>query len=215
VTDPSGEHYFTADPSVPFTRTPVRAQVWGRTLDLASGAGVFAQGRLDSGTAVLFRETEPPSTGSTFLDLGCGYGVLALALATAREDADVWAVDVNQRALALTRENAAALGVDQRVHACEPDAVPEDLRFDEIWSNPPIRIGKPALHALLTTWLARLAPGGRAVLVVGKNLGADSLQRWLEGEGFATLRRASAKGFRVLEVRPNVPRTSGAGWAGD
>ena len=195
------EHYFTADPSVPFTRTPVRARVWGRTLELTSGAGVFAQGRLDTGTAVLFRETDPPETGSTFLDLGCGYGVVAVALAEARPEAEVWAVDVNQRALALTVENAASLGVAARVHARQPEEVPAALRFDEIWSNPPIRIGKPALHALLLTWLPRLAPGGRAVLVVGKNLGADSLQRWLADQGFPTARLASAKGFRVLEVR--------------
>jgi 16S rRNA G1207 methylase RsmC len=195
------EHYFTADPAVPFTRTPVRAEVWGRTLDLSSGAGVFAQGRVDQGTAVLFRETEPPAEGSTFLDLGCGYGVVALALATARPEASVWAVDVNQRALLLARENAAAVGVADRVHVAAPEDVPPDLRFDELWSNPPIRIGKPALHALLLRWLPRLAPGGRAVLVVGKNLGADSLQRWLDEQGFPATRLASAKGFRVLEVR--------------
>ncbi len=116
---------------------------------------------------MLFRETEPPAAGSTFLDLGCGYGAIALALATARPDAEVWAVDVNQRALLLTRENAASLGVADRVHVAEPGGVPAELRFDELWSNPPIRIGKPALHALLLPWLPRLAPGGRAVLVVG------------------------------------------------
>ena len=207
------EHYFAADPAVPFTRTPVRAEVWGRTLDLTSGSGVFAQGRLDTGTAVLFRETEPPATGSAFLDLGCGYGVIAVALAAARPDAEVWAVDVNQRALLLARENAAALGTADRVHPVEPDAVPADLRLDEIWSNPPIRIGKQALHALLLAWLPRLAPGGRAVLVVGKNLGADSLQRWLVERGWPTTRLASAKGFRVLEVRRTnaATRSSGAG----
>ena len=201
MADQAPEHYFSADPSVPFTRTPVHAEVWGRTLDLVSGAGVFAQGRLDTGTAVLFRETEPPDTGSTFLDLGCGYGVIALALAVARRDAEVWAVDVNQRALQLARDNAASLAVADRVRVADPDAVPAGLRFDEIWSNPPIRIGKAALHALLLAWLPRLSPGGRAVLVVGKNLGADSLQRWLEEQGFPTARLASAKGFRVLEVR--------------
>ncbi|CAA9337551.1 MAG: FIG00945122: hypothetical protein [uncultured Nocardioidaceae bacterium] len=205
------EHYFTADPSVPFTRTPVHAPVWGRTLELTSGAGVFAQGRLDTGTAVLFRETEPPAAGSTFLDLGCGYGVVAVALAAARPDAEVWAVDVNRRALLLTDENAASLGLAERVHAVEPGGVPPEVSFDEIWSNPPIRVGKPALHALLLTWLPRLAPGGRAVLVVGKFLGADSLQRWLEEQGFATVRLASAKGFRVLEVRSNEGRSRGAG----
>lgn len=197
----SDEHYFTADPTVPFTRAPVTAAVWGHELRLVSGSGVFAQGRLDIGTAVLFRETEPPASGTRFLDLGCGYGVIATALALTRPDARVWAVDVNERALLLARENAAAYDVADRVEAVVPDEVPDDVEFDEIWSNPPIRIGKEALHALLLRWLPRLAPGGRAVLVVGKNLGADSLQRWLGEQGYPTTRLASAKGFRVLEVR--------------
>jgi 16S rRNA (guanine1207-N2)-methyltransferase len=195
------DHYFTADPSVPFRRVPVRVEVWGRTLELDSGSGVFAQGRLDIGTAVLFRETAPPDTGRVYLDLGCGYGVIAAALAASRPDAEVWAVDVNERAVLLAQENAAALGVADRLRAVTPGEVPEDVRFDEIWSNPPIRIGKEALHALLLTWLPRLADGGRAVLVVGKNLGADSLQRWLGEQGYPATRAASAKGFRVLEVR--------------
>ena len=153
------------------------------------------------GTAVLFRETDPPTEGSTYLDLGCGYGVIGLALARSRPTARVWGVDVNERAVLLANENATALGVDDRYTATTPAGVPDDLELDEIWSNPPIRIGKDALHELLLTWLPRLSPGGRAVMVVGKNLGADSLQRWLGEQGFPTTRLASAKGFRVLETR--------------
>ena len=194
------EHYFTADPSVPFTRQPVRAHVWGQELALVSGSGVFAQGRVDIGTAVLFREAEPEAPHGPFLDLGCGYGVVATALAVVRPGEEVWAVDVNERALLLTQENAASAGAD--VRAVRPEQVPEEVRFTEIWSNPPIRIGKQALHELLLTWLPRLAPGGRAVLVVGRNLGADSLHRWMEEQGYAVRRLGSAKGFRVLEVRP-------------
>ncbi len=194
------EHYFSADPSGPFERVPVTARVWGMDLELTSGSGVFSRGRLDAGTAVLFRETEPPTGDGPFLDLGCGYGVIACALALARPEAEVWAVDVNERALALTAANAESLG-SPRLTAALPDEVPAEVQFDEIWSNPPIRIGKQALHRLLLTWLARLTPQGRAVMVVGKNLGADSLQRWLEEQGHLTTRLASAKGFRVLEIR--------------
>jgi len=196
----SDEHYFSADPSVPFARSPVRANVWGQDLALTSGSGVFAQGRLDIGTAVLFRGTEPPGPG-TYLDLGCGYGVIGLALAKAQPGATVWGVDVNARAVLLANENARAVGVEERFRAAPPGRVPAEVAFDEIWSNPPIRIGKPALHELLLTWLPRLRPGGRAVTVVGKNLGADSLQRWLVEQGYPTQRLASAKGFRVLESR--------------
>ncbi|HWJ10175.1 MAG TPA: methyltransferase [Nocardioides sp.] len=196
----SDEHYFSADPSVAFQRVPVRTEVWGHELVLDSGSGVFAQGRLDIGTSVLFRETEPP-TGGRILDLGCGYGVIGLACALAAPSAVVTAVDVNQRAVLLASDNAEALGVADRFTASVPEAVPADATFDEIWSNPPIRIGKAPLHELLLAWLPRLAPDGRAVLVVGKNLGADSLQRWLGEQGFPTERLASAKGFRVLETR--------------
>jgi 16S rRNA G1207 methylase RsmC len=194
------EHYFAEDPSGRLERLPVEVRAWGQVLSLQSAAGVFAYGRLDIGTAVLLRAASPAPTAGTVLDLGCGYGAIACALAVAVPASEVWAVDVNRRALRLTAENSAALGVSMRVHACAPEDVPAEVSFDEIWSNPPIRVGKEALHTLLLEWLPRLRTSGRAVLVVGKNLGSDSLQRWLRGEGYRCERLASAKGFRVLEV---------------
>ena len=194
------EHYFSADPSVPFERETFEEELWGHRLTFDSGSGVFSRGHLDHATAVLFRELPPPPQGQ-FLDLGCGYGVIGLALARAVPLANVTAVDVNERAILLANDNARAAGLDPRFVACLPEQVPSDQVFDEIWSNPPIRIGKDALHDLLLTWLPRLAPGGRMVMVVGKNLGADSLQRWLGEQGWPTTRLASHKGFRVLETR--------------
>ena len=203
------DHYFSADPSVPFTREPFACEVWDQRLELVSGSGVYSRGRLDKGTAVLLRETESPRPGQV-LDLGTGYGVIGLAIA-ARWRADgvppgsssgVTGIEVNQRAVLLANENAAALGLQDRFVGCDPAVVPDDLRVDEIWSNPPIRIGKEALRALLLQWFARLRPDGRAVMVVGKNLGGDSLQAWLTDQGYPTSRLASAKGFRVLESRP-------------
>ncbi len=196
----SEDHYFSADPKVEFQRTPVRAQVWGHELSLMSGSGVFAQGRVDIGTAVLFREIGPPAAGR-ILDLGCGYGVIGVAIASAVPDARVTAIDVNERAVLLAGENSRSAGVSERLWVGTPDQVPAEAAYDEIWSNPPIRIGKRALHELLLQWLPRLAPDGRVVMVVGKNLGADSLQRWLGEQGYPTTRLASAKGFRVLESR--------------
>lgn len=199
MSEPNDEHYFTADPSVPFARVPVRANVWGHWLELTSGSGVFAQGRLDIGTGVLLREVPPPEGARRVLDLGCGYGVIGLAIAVACPEAVVTAVDVNERALLLANENAAALGVADRFRALLPDEVPAGETYEEIWSNPPIRVGKEALHELLLRWLPRMT--GRAVMVVGKNLGSDSLAGWLGEHGYPTTRLASAKGFRVLETR--------------
>ncbi len=193
------EHYFTADPATPFKRVPVRTNVWGHWLELTSGSGVFAQGRLDIGTGVLLREAAPPEEAREVLDLGCGYGVIGLAVAVAVPEARVTAVDVNERALLLARENAEQLGVSDRFTAALPDEVDPEATYDEIWSNPPIRVGKDALHELLLRWLPRLRPGGRALMVVGKNLGSDSLAGWLGEQGYPTEKLASAKGFRVLE----------------
>ena len=194
------DHYFSADPSVPFTREPFTCEVWGQRLDLVSGSGVFSRGHLDVATAVLLRETAPPVPGR-ILDLGCGYGPIGLAVAAAVPGAVVTGIDVNERALLLARENARALGLADRFTAVTPEGVADAASYDEIWSNPPSRIGKAALHELLLTWLPRLVPGGRAVMVVGKFLGSDSLQRWLGEQGYPTTRLASAKGFRVLESR--------------
>jgi 16S rRNA (guanine1207-N2)-methyltransferase len=195
------EHYFTADPQAAFKRVPVSANVWGHWLELTSGSGVFAQGRLDVGTGVLLREQPAPEGARSVLDLGCGYGVIGLAVAVAVPDCTVTAIDVNERAVLLANENAAALGISDRFIACLPGEVDTAATYDEIWSNPPIRIGKEALHELLLAWLPRLAPDGRARLVVGKNLGADSLVGWLTDQGYPTAKVASAKGFRVLEAR--------------
>lgn len=194
------DHYFSTTPQSHERRQPVTATVWGQELTLQSASGVFSAGRLDTGTAVLLRELSAPVDGHRFLDLGCGYGVIACALAVCVPHAQVWAVDSNERALRLCLDNAAAAGVAGRVHVVRPDGIPPGVAFDEIWSNPPIRIGKQALHALLLRWFPRLTPQGRAVLVVGKNLGADSLQSWLSDQGFPCVRLASAKGFRVLQA---------------
>jgi len=194
------EHYFSEHPDAAPRPRLVRFRVDGRTYALRSDAGVFSADRLDPGTAVLLREAPAPR-GETLLDLGCGYGPIACVLADRAPQATVWAVDTNTRARELTAQNAADRAVAARVRVCAPDEVPSELRLDEIWSNPPIRIGKPALHGLLQQWLARLAPDGQAWLVVARNLGSDSLQRWLSEQDWDCSRHASAKGYRVLRVR--------------
>jgi 16S rRNA (guanine1207-N2)-methyltransferase len=196
------DHYYSAEPSSTARETEIDVHAWGRSMRVTTASGVFAHGRLDIGTAVLFRQAEPPTKGERFLDLGCGYGVIACALALARPEARVWGVDVNERALDLTQRNADRLGLADRITVALPDDVPESVRFDGVWSNPPIRIGKTALHEVLLRWLPRLTPNGSATLVVGKNLGSDSLQRWLREQGYGCDRLGSAKGFRVLRVVP-------------
>ena len=172
------------------------------TLDLVTDRGVFSSSAVDTGTKLLLTEaTAVPPGPCDLLDLGCGYGPIAVTLARRAPEATVWAVDTNERALELTAENARAAGVGDRVHVCSPADVAPDVRFAGIWSNPPIRVGKAALHELLTSWLERLTPGGRAWLVVQKHLGSDSLAAWLTGEGYNVERTRSRVGYRILAVR--------------
>ncbi|MBO3129222.1 class I SAM-dependent methyltransferase [Dermatophilus congolensis] len=195
-------HYFDTDPTGPARTRTLRVNLAGRDVEIASADGVFSGDRLDPGTSVLLREVPHPPTSGTFLDIGCGWGPIACTLGLLSPEADVIAVDVNRRSRELTATNAATLGCT-RVQALAPEEVPEETRFDLIWSNPPIRIGKPALHALLLTWLPRLSPSADAYLVVSKNLGADSLQTWLTAtlpDAFTVRRAATAKGFRILHV---------------
>ncbi|MET0903862.1 MAG: methyltransferase [Acidimicrobiales bacterium] len=198
--DASG-HYFEPNPSSPSAPQEIRLDLPDLSLTLVTDRGVFSPDRIDTGTKHLLLDGPAPASAGTLVDLGCGYGPIACALARRSPAATVWAVDVNDRALELCRGNAERLGL-RNVHAVASERVPADLVVDELWSNPPIRIGKGALHELLGSWLRRLAPGGRALLVVQKHLGADSLHRWMESEGWAVDRRSSRAGYRVFEVRP-------------
>jgi 16S rRNA (guanine1207-N2)-methyltransferase len=191
--------YFDAEPAVASRPGEVELVLPEGRVGLRTDRGVFSTGRVDPGTVVLLKEAPPPPPSGHLLDLGCGYGPIAVALALRAPGAVVWAVDVNQRALELVRDNAARLGLTN-VRPATPDRVPDEVRLAGIWSNPPIRIGKPALHGLLLTWLGRLAPDGKAWLVVQKHLGSDSLARWLDEQGYRATRLASRQAYRVLEV---------------
>lgn len=197
-TSPRSHYFITPDDRG--ERHEVSARIWDRDYRFVCAPGVFSAHRLDLGTSVLLNRINPPdpNLNASILDLGCGYGPIATALATTCPKAQIDAVDVNDLALGLTAHNARRHGVGGRVHPIRPDQW-DGKTYDEIWSNPPIRIGKEQLHDLLATWLARLSPNGCAWLVVGKNLGSDSLAAWLNDQGFPTQKYASAKGFRILQ----------------
>ena len=198
-----GEHYFSTTPGGDLGLRTIQVRLAGRDLQLDTAAGVFSPARLDTGTQVLLANAPAPPPGGHLLDLGCGWGPIALTLALESPRATVWAVDVNERALDLTRANAARVGATN-INAVRPEDVPADVRFMTIWSNPPIRVGKHELHGMLEHWLPRLEPASEAWLVVQRNLGSDSLHRWLQAsfpEEFSFVRAATSKGYRVLRAR--------------
>jgi 16S rRNA (guanine1207-N2)-methyltransferase len=197
------EHYFSSTPGGDPGFRPLSVRLAGRDVTVTVANGIFSPDRVDVGTQVLLGHVPAPPPGGDLLDLGCGWGPVALSLAIESPHARVWAVDVNERALDLVRRNAASLGLDN-VNACLPGDVPDDVRFMTIWSNPPIRVGKNELHAMLQHWIPRLEEGADGWLVVQRNLGSDSLQRWMQAEfpgEFSFLRAATSKGYRVLRCR--------------
>ena len=198
----SDNHYFTSSPKGPLVTREITVNLNGNKTQVLTAGGIFSPEHIDQGTQVLLAHIEAANPTGTFLDIGCGWGPIALALALHSPKAKIYAIDVNERSLELTKMNACKLGITNIV-VCKPEDVPEKILFDEIWSNPPIRVGKKVLHEILNLWIKKLAKGGTARLVVQKNLGSDSLHKWLLEEfspGFESTRIDSSKTFRVLKV---------------
>lgn len=195
----SGEHYFSEQPTGEFKPKKIVTAIDGQRVELLTAGGTFSPDHMDTGTAILLEHAYQAPNSGNLLDLGCGWGPIALTLAKKNPEATVWAVDVNERSLELTRMNAEKLGL-KNIRVAHVDAVPAELTFTGIWSNPPIRVGKEALHEILNKWLVRLDKECEAYLVVSKDLGADSLLKWMQAE-FADLqseRIETAKGFRII-----------------
>ncbi len=201
---PNEAHYFDPEPAVESKPRALHLRAGDLELELQADRGVFGSRAIDLGTLTLLKEAPLPPGEGNLLDLGAGYGPIAIALARRSPAAKVWAVDVNQRAIELTRANAETAKTPNVV-ACLPEEVPGDVRVAAIYSNPPVRVGKGPLHELLERWLPRLAPGASAYLVVQRNLGADSLAKWLAAQGWRVKRVKSKKGYRILEVQPAKP----------
>jgi 16S rRNA (guanine1207-N2)-methyltransferase len=199
----SNEHYFASTPESELKLRTIHARIAGRVYELQTANGIFSPEHIDTGTQVLLANVPAPPPGGNVLDLGCGWGPIALTLAIESPRSTVWAVDVNERALDLVRRNAEIVGATN-IRAVTPDQVPDDVTFTTIWSNPPIRVGKNELHGLLEKWLPRLDDASDGWLVVQRNLGSDSLHRWLQAtfpDDFTFVRAATNKGYRVLRAR--------------
>jgi 16S rRNA (guanine1207-N2)-methyltransferase len=203
---PDASHYFDESPSAPSSPRRIELTLPDLHVALTTDRGVFSAERVDPGTKYLLLDAPtPPPDARVLLDLGCGYGPIAIALARRCPGAAVWAVDVNERARSLCQANAEAAGC-ANVRVAAPDDVPADLVVDGLWSNPPVRVGKDVLHGLLRTWLPRLHPDAHAYLVVQKHLGSDSLASWMTTEGWVVSRLGSRKAYRILDVSaPSQP----------
>ncbi len=175
------EHYFSERPKTKSKTKHIHAVLRGRHFVFETDRSVFAKDYVDMGTKRLVEKVQLPEEG-VVLDWGCGYGVIGIALAATNPRLQVWMVDINERAVALARRNAKLNRIKNAV-VLKSDgfsALPPDLRFDLIVTNPPIHAGKQVLLQLIRDAHRWLKVGGSFWFVARTQHGAKTLQRIAE-----------------------------------
>ena len=194
-------HYFDEQTDTPSSPIVVDVTLPDTAFTMETDRGVFSHGHLDTATSLLLPNRDSDRRGGKPARPGMRgrpHRVDDGPTVTGRDRVGDRRQPAGTRT--LPPRNAERNGI-RSIRVAHPDEVPAGVTFETIWSNPPIRIGKAALHELLVTWMRRLTPDGRASLVVQKHLGADSLQKWLGAQGWIFDRTASKAGFRVLTSR--------------
>ncbi|MDF2925339.1 MAG: small [Paenibacillaceae bacterium] len=200
------DHYYTSKPASNREDIRFQAELRGQVFTFLSDAGVFSKHGIDFGSTLLI-ETMEIGPGAKVLDVGCGYGPIGLAAARMAKPGEVVMVDVNDRALELARQNAAANQIDN-VRIMRSDALEQvrDERFHCILTNPPIRAGKEVVHRIFEEAYQCLLPGGHLWVVIQKKQGAPSAFTKLEqlfGEGQVE-ECTKEKGYRIFRAMKKV-----------
>jgi 16S rRNA (guanine1207-N2)-methyltransferase len=196
------DHYFAQDPSSSSKPWQVRVAVRGVELQLWSDAGVFSKRGLDYGTRLLLEQVELPP-GAFAVDLGCGYGVVGAVLARVYPDSRWLLLDINERAVALARQNTSVLGGRVEVRLSDGFAEAPDVEVDAVVLNPPIRAGKAVVYRLFDESYAHLRDGGALWVVIHKKHGAESAARHL-AERFEVERVERDAGYHVYRCVKKV-----------
>ncbi|WP_239256314.1 class I SAM-dependent methyltransferase [Listeria ilorinensis] len=192
------DHYYTNNQDAKHDRKRFSFTLKGTELTFISDAGVFSKNTIDFGSRLLVEKFSMDREAVRFLDVGCGYGPIGLALAKAFPDVSVDMVDINLRAVDLAKENAA-LNEIRNVEIFESSTYEKVERgdYDAILSNPPIRAGKAVVHQILSGAYAHLAARGELWIVIQKKQGGPSAAAKME-EVFGNVETvAKDKGYYI------------------
>ena len=165
-------HYFTDNTEMHHNRKELTFRFCGVIYTFISDAGVFSKDGIDYGTQVLIKTIiDKGIFGNKVLDLGCGYGPISIIIGKTINQ-KIWAIDVNPRAVELTKENATLNDVD--VEAIVADGISLNDTFDTIVTNPPIRAGKETIYRFFKEAYDHLNKNGQLWVVIRKQQGAES-----------------------------------------
>lgn len=167
------DHYFTEKPESAHKPMQVQHEYRGHTFTFQTDSGVFSRTEIDRGSRALLSAMPETITGDV-LDMGCGYGVLGISLQKCNPECRLTMADINTRALALAKDNAAANGVTAEVVQSNGFSALTGKRFDFVVTNPPIRAGKQVIYAMFSDAAGALRENGVLMLVIRKQQGAPS-----------------------------------------
>lgn len=179
MTKMPSDHYYTAVPTSAHKPAEVTFEYRGHRLSFATDSGVFSRTELDRGTEVLL-DSLPESLSGSVLDMGCGYGVIGVAVGRHWPETRVTMADINQRACSLAAENAKVNGVNAVVLESDGYEKVMEERYDLILQNPPIRAGKAVIYRMFADAARCLKPAGELWLVIRKQQGAPSAITYLK-----------------------------------
>lgn len=194
------EHYYSRKPSTESNPEKWQSELKGNSFRFKTDTGVFSKNEVDFGSRLLIDTVELNRANGLVLDVGCGYGPIGLSLAKAYPEAMVHMVDVNERAIMLSEENASENKVNN-VKIYESDRLTgvEEKGFDAILTNPPIRAGKKIVHDIFEQSFHHLAEGGELWVVIQKKQGAPSaMEKMKELFGEVDI-VAKSKGYFILK----------------
>ncbi|WP_216831092.1 class I SAM-dependent methyltransferase [Alkalihalobacterium elongatum] len=197
-------HYYSETPSVESNRNRFTFELRGNALRFISDAGVFSKKEIDFGSRLLIDVFQFPNVEGDILDMGCGYGPIGLALAKENKDLTVYMADINERAVQLSKENAAENKISN-VEIFQSDLFDafEKNDFAAILTNPPIRAGKDTVHQIYEQAYAKLISGGQLWIVIQKKQGAPSTIEKLKTLFDAVEVVEKKKGYFIIRAEKN------------
>ena len=193
------DQYFTREPSSESRPVICQFEDRGRKYVFETDAGVFSRGEVDQGTEILLKAL--PDLDGDILDLGCGWGVVGTCLKGRNPDARIVMVDVNLRALELSRKNLSRNGASAEVLESDGFEGIRDRTFDAVVTNPPIRAGKEKVYEMLGDAAHSLKSGGQLFVVIRKQQGAESCMRYLKTLFDEVDKIDRSAGYWVLQAR--------------